>query len=483
MADKSEKNEQETSQELISETTSSLASEPSKKRPREEDEDTEQSSEKLESKDAKTELVDTKPDTAEETDAPPSKRQKSISAHSSRENTAELIAEVSKNITPGDDGEAVDIKGLPDELPDSEEDDTEPKKEEESEPTKEAAETEKKDITTEETKEETSEATEPAESKKSEASEKDSEPLSKSKEESKTAETETAKSDKNSASSFVSSTTTFKGGFGSFASSSFGTPVKPSTASTNSPFAGTPTTDKPFSSAISTPQTGSVFLSGPGNGKSIFANNGFANSGSAFSTPNAKPGAVKSFWEKSSESSDEKSAEETESASDKKETTESSTANPSADGEQPKDLYAQVAKPLTQQVVQTGEEHEISVFNCRAKLYVLEISDSGSAWKERGIGTLHVNTVKEEAKPDFKGAFDSRIVMRADGVLKVILNVPLYKTVEVMEGMKSSLSSEKFVRISCFEEGKPIQYSLRTSNAETAKKLYENIKKLIPNAS
>lgn len=41
--------------------------------------------------------------------------------------------------------------------------------------------------------------------------------------------------------------------------------------------------------------------------------------------------------------------------------------------------------------------------------------------------------------------------MRADGILKVILNVPLNKSTEVMTGMKSSLASEKFVRITALK--------------------------------
>lgn len=132
-------------------------------------------------------------------------------------------------------------------------------------------------------------------------------------------------------------------------------------------------------------------------------------------------------------------------------------------------MYVQVKSPVEQKKIETGEEFEASVFTCRAKLYALDVSNSQEGWKERGVGTVHVNTVKSEYKQQYENKTKSRAVMRADGILKVILNIPLNQNTEIMSGMKSSLSSEKFVRISAFEDGKPFQYSLRTGSAEVAK--------------
>ncbi len=73
------------------------------------------------------------------------------------------------------------------------------------------------------------------------------------------------------------------------------------------------------------------------------------------------------------------------------------------------------------------------------------------SWKERGTGTLRVNVPKRSS--DKRAA---RLVMRADGVLRVILNVSLFK------GMKCELQ-EKFVRIIAFEDGKPVPYAIRVS--------------------
>ncbi|CAN6647578.1 ran-specific GTPase-activating protein 2 [Trichomonascus vanleenenianus] len=140
-----------------------------------------------------------------------------------------------------------------------------------------------------------------------------------------------------------------------------------------------------------------------------------------------------------------------------------------------KEQYVQLETPLEEKKIETGEENEDSVFSCRAKLYAMDLTQSDQGWKERGVGTLHLNTMKLE-----DGTTKNRIVMRADGVLKVILNLPLLKNFEVMSGMKSSLSSEKFVRLSALENGKPLQYALRTSSGDTSAKLFDKIKELIP---
>lgn len=113
------------------------------------------------------------------------------------------------------------------------------------------------------------------------------------------------------------------------------------------------------------------------------------------------------------------------------------------------------------------------MFNCRAKLYALSLVAPSEGWKERGVGTLHVNTKSENDKKK------SRLVMRSDGLLRVILNVSLHKNFEIFQGMKSSLQSEKFVRISTLEDGEPVQYSLRTSNKETAQGLFDIITELV----
>lgn len=94
----------------------------------------------------------------------------------------------------------------------------------------------------------------------------------------------------------------------------------------------------------------------------------------------------------------------------------------------------------------TGEEDEESIHSIRAKLYTMAEDQS---WRERGTGTLRVNVPKKSS--DKRPA---RLVMRADGVLRVILNVALFK------GMKCELQ-EKFVRIVAFEDAKPVHYAIK----------------------
>ncbi|SNX85784.1 related to YRB2 - Ran-GTPase-binding protein involved in nuclear protein export [Melanopsichium pennsylvanicum] len=118
-------------------------------------------------------------------------------------------------------------------------------------------------------------------------------------------------------------------------------------------------------------------------------------------------------------------------------------------------------KPLfgaTEAEAKTGEEDEESIHSIRAKLYTMAEDQS---WKERGTGTLRVNVPKQSL--DKRTA---RLVMRADGVLRVILNVSLFK------GMKCELQ-EKFVRIIAFEEAKPVHYAIKLSNPNNAAALMD----------
>lgn len=133
-----------------------------------------------------------------------------------------------------------------------------------------------------------------------------------------------------------------------------------------------------------------------------------------------------------------------------------------------KELYKQV--DLEKQNIKSGEENEQQIFTCRSKLYILDLTDVKSGWKERGVGNIHVN------KNDLG---KSRIIMRSIGLLKVILNTSLVPGLEIVKGMPSSLSSEKFIRITSVENGKPIQFALKTGNIETRDKLYDSVKNLL----
>jgi len=116
----------------------------------------------------------------------------------------------------------------------------------------------------------------------------------------------------------------------------------------------------------------------------------------------------------------------------------------------------------------TGEEDEFTQTSIpRAKLYVMDANE----WKERGVGQLRVNT-----KRDYSGAESKtsvRLVMRSEAVLRLILNVSLFP------GMQVTLSQDKFVRLSAFEEGQLKHFTIRVANAALGKELHEAIKDML----
>ncbi|KAG8630942.1 hypothetical protein KVT40_000082 [Elsinoe batatas] len=98
------------------------------------------------------------------------------------------------------------------------------------------------------------------------------------------------------------------------------------------------------------------------------------------------------------------------------------------------------------QELETGEENEKTEYTCRAKLYNFVPSNpsdesSKKEWKERGLGTLRLNVQDPssttaadlEAGEGAKADDDedkhvrARLVMRADGSHRVILNTPIKK--------------------------------------------------------
>jgi Ran-binding protein 3 len=77
-------------------------------------------------------------------------------------------------------------------------------------------------------------------------------------------------------------------------------------------------------------------------------------------------------------------------------------------------------------------------------------------WKERGTGNLRINTKKTN------GHSATRLVMRADSVFRVILNVPLFA------GMKIWIMQEKFVRFAAFETVEPTEGGDKKDEAATS---------------
>nr|ODN90853.1 hypothetical protein L204_05692 [Cryptococcus depauperatus CBS 7855] len=128
------------------------------------------------------------------------------------------------------------------------------------------------------------------------------------------------------------------------------------------------------------------------------------------------------------------------------------------------DVGVQETKVEMQELdVTTGEEGEQTIFQARSKLYINE-----NGWKERGVGLLKLNVDRS----DGTGA---RLVMRADGVFRLLLNSKLYKGLNPTVEGKTVLMTlpnvgEKQLAIIC----------LRLANAKVAEELADHIHEYIP---
>lgn len=103
----------------------------------------------------------------------------------------------------------------------------------------------------------------------------------------------------------------------------------------------------------------------------------------------------------------------------------------------------------------TGEENETTKFSSRAKLF--EFDTVLREWKERGIGIVKIN------EDQITG--DARILMRSEGVLRVLINARLF------HGMQFAGVPDRSVRLVNLSEGKPVQYLLRLKSNEDANAL------------
>ncbi|KAL4797098.1 hypothetical protein BDV19DRAFT_377815 [Aspergillus venezuelensis] len=97
--------------------------------------------------------------------------------------------------------------------------------------------------------------------------------------------------------------------------------------------------------------------------------------------------------------------------------------------------------------IETGEEEEKTYFACKAKLFHF----SDKEWRERGLGNFKVNVKVVDGVEDKKSA---RMVMRADGVLRVMLNTALFKGMKVGDAAGNEPRSKQ-IHLASFE-GNPL---------------------------
>ncbi|KAF9547382.1 hypothetical protein EC957_008569 [Mortierella hygrophila] len=120
------------------------------------------------------------------------------------------------------------------------------------------------------------------------------------------------------------------------------------------------------------------------------------------------------------------------------------------DAEQPEEsertFGAGVFSNVDQIDVQTGEENEMTIFQTKGKLYA--DTEKTHSWKERGKGTFKVNVGRRDTKL-------ARLVMRTDGVLRLILNVSIFPEMNV------TITGDKYIRFMGVEEGAPLPFLLK----------------------
>ncbi|XP_051958012.1 ran-binding protein 3a [Xyrauchen texanus] len=88
---------------------------------------------------------------------------------------------------------------------------------------------------------------------------------------------------------------------------------------------------------------------------------------------------------------------------------------------------------LKQVEVRTGEESESNVLQMQCKLFVFDMVSQ--SWVERGCGVLRLNDMAS----DDDGTLQSRLVMRTQGSLRVILNTKLWHQMQVDKASEKSL--------------------------------------------
>ncbi|CUM45460.1 uncharacterized protein AC631_02067 [Debaryomyces fabryi] len=122
--------------------------------------------------------------------------------------------------------------------------------------------------------------------------------------------------------------------------------------------------------------------------------------------------------------------------------------------------------------IKTGEENEKSHFTSMAKIFELDLTNISEGWKERGLGRLHLNQSLEDP-------LKVRLVMRSQGLLRVVLNMKVTSDTKLIKGLEASLSPGKFVRWNSINEhGVPVQYLLKFANQTIRDELVEKVENL-----
>ncbi|KGO41473.1 hypothetical protein PEX2_019120 [Penicillium expansum] len=119
--------------------------------------------------------------------------------------------------------------------------------------------------------------------------------------------------------------------------------------------------------------------------------------------------------------------------------------------------------------VETGEENESTEFAAKGKLYYFD----DKKWKERGTGTFKVNL-----KTESNGKKSGRIIMRADGALRVMLNSAVWHTMPVGDS-KGSRPATRDIYLASKEDEKVVSLLLRLGNEKQSGELFDVLKDIM----
>ncbi|PVD22821.1 hypothetical protein C0Q70_16077 [Pomacea canaliculata] len=111
----------------------------------------------------------------------------------------------------------------------------------------------------------------------------------------------------------------------------------------------------------------------------------------------------------------------------------------------------------------TGEENESNVLQANAKLFVFD--SETQSWVERGRGIVRLN----DMSPHNSHTFQSRLVMRTQGSLRVILNAKIWS------GMNVERASTKAIRITATDSDQTVKIFLIVTNPKDSENLLRAI--------
>jgi len=186
--------------------------------------------------------------------------------------------------------------------------------------------------------------------------------------------------------------------------------------------------------AAAAPSAGSGFGSGvsafsslgKGFGSSAGGFGGVGGSGGLTSFASGKPSTALAGSSKPAKAFGAPPAEDDDNADEGGEEDEAGLKSPSHHDEEEKQ-----DERFYEQALETGEEDEVTEYSCRAKLYnFAAVQDGKKEWRERGIGVLRFNVKQGGTEGEGSGKPKARLLMRADGSHRVVLNTPVKKEIK-----------------------------------------------------